>query len=130
MSVPKSYAFISSTTTTGEQTMLMRRPSNCFNRSNMLAKFCLWCLTIMDTPKEKLIVISTRCKLLFIKAPLETAYLLLMTYQFFFKIILCSKISMQNCFVSGASTQESRVPSNTTNSSIMSVQAFDHLAFR
>lgn len=94
----------------------------------MVRELGLRCLAVLDAPYKEFVVIASRCKLLFIETPLETAHLLLMPDQLRLKVILRPQIPMKNRLISGAGTQKPAVPCNAANSAIMASKLLNHLA--
>ncbi len=99
--VPETDASISCSTSTAHGTVLMRRPSDGFDCSEVLAEFCLRLYAIGSAPYHKFVVITSGGQLLLIWAPFESTDLLLVTFKLSKEIILLSHISMQNGFISG-----------------------------
>jgi hypothetical protein len=79
--VPKSDALISGTTSCRQKTSLLRAPANSLHCCLMLIEFGKIIFSMRyRLPNEEFIIISTRRNLVFIMhAPLETAYLLLVS---------------------------------------------------
>ena len=77
-SVSESDGPVCSSTSWYQETVLVRRPSHGLNSSHMIVKFQNWLARVI-VPDEKFVVIASRAKLLFIKAPLKATNLLPMT---------------------------------------------------
>ena len=94
----------------------------------MARELGLRCLAVLYAPYKELVVIASRCKLLFIETPLETAHLLLMPDQLRLKVIFRPQIPVEYRLISGACAQKPAVPRNTPHSAIMASKLLNHLA--
>ncbi len=106
----------------------MRRPSNSLDCCQMLRELYLRSGTVVDTPNQQLIIITSRSQLLLIKAPLKSTYLLLMSDQLRLIIVLCSQISMQYAPIFWPCAEKPAVPRDTAHSSLVTTQTFDYFA--
>ena len=80
--------------------MLVRRPSDSFDSSNVISKLSLRTLTVVKAPNQKLVIIASTCELLLIVGPLESTHLLLVSKKLSLKIMLSSEVAMQDALVS------------------------------
>ena len=81
-------------------------------------------------PQQKLVVVATRCELLVIEGPLETADFLSMANQLSSVVLRRAQISVQNAVIAAASAQESIIPSHSTNATIMATHSLQQLVLR
>lgn len=97
--VPESNASVSSATSTSQKSMLVRRPRYGLDCSQMTSKLTNWFILVVHRPNIKLVVIATRCQLLFIEWPLETTYFLFMALKATEKVVFFPQVSLQDCLV-------------------------------
>ena len=98
--VPETDASISCSTSTAHGTVLMRRPSDGFDCSEVLAEFCLRLYAIGSAPYHKFVVVASRGKLLLIWTPFEATNFLFMSFKLSKEVLLHSWISVKNALVS------------------------------
>ena len=115
MCVPKSNAFISSTTTCRKKTGLIWIPSNCFNCSLMLTEFGLG-LIWWKVPDHKFVVVSTTGKLSSIEWPFKAADFSFMTFMLVCDWVSDSEISAQNHSISWSCAHCWAIPWDGANS--------------
>ena len=115
MRVPKSYAFISGTTTCCKQSCLIWIPSYSFHCSLVFTELCKW-LVRWKVPYHQLIVITPTGKLCSIEWPFESANFSFMTFVLVCDWVSNSEISAQNHSISWASANSRSIPWNCTYS--------------
>ena len=127
--VPETDASVCCSTTTAHGAVLVRRPSDGFDGSDMLAELCLGLTIVGFAPYHQFVVISSRGKLLLIWTPFEAANFLFVSFKLCKEVFLHSWIPMENALVSRPTAQERMVPSNASDPSIMSFKLSDHFLF-
>lgn len=100
----------------------MRWPSDSLDSRLMLTELCQWLLLAPCTPNHKFVVIASRSQLLIIPRPLKSTDFLAMAIQFSKVTFLTSHVSVKNCLVTASRTEESIVPGNTANATLMAVE--------
>ena len=89
--------------------MLMRGPSHGLDGCCVIAEFEHW-LRELRVPDQKLIIIATRAKLLFVEGPFESTYFLLVTDGLVEEGLAYSDVSVQDHLIPGTRAEDGRVP--------------------
>lgn len=109
--------------------MLVRRPWYGLDCSQMTSKLTHRLELIVHRPNVQLVIVSTRCQLLFIEWPLETTYFLFMALKASEKVILFSKVSLQDCLIFWPRAQYAVAPRYSTHTSFMTLEHPEHFPF-
>lgn len=88
----------------------------------MTGELACWLELIVDRPDVELVVVASRGKLLLVEGPFEAAYLLLMTLKAAEEVVLLSQIPLQDALVLGARAKDVAAPSNSANSSLVTLE--------
>ena len=118
--IPHFNHSVSRSSTCSQESVLMRRPSNCFYSRLVVGKFIDWLASLI--PDDHLVVVSSWCKILLISRPLETANLLGMISQFHDKMLRRSNISLKDRFISWSSWKHFFAPRHWTHTNLMPFQ--------
>ena len=96
----------------------MRRPTDRLHSRCVLVELHDW-LVRMKVPDHQFVVVSTRGQLLVVKAPLQTAHLLLMARKFAEMRPGCPQVSLQDIMVAAACAHNRLVPRNGADASLV-----------
>lgn len=115
--IPESDASICRAATAGEETVLVRTPSDGLYSRRVLGKLVNWLRLVLNIPNEELIVISTGGKMGgLIEGPLEATNLLLVSLQERSMLLLRTYVAKVNGTIATATCQSRPAPSQGTNS--------------
>lgn len=114
--IPQADTLVCCASTRSQDATLMRRPSESFNSSFMLAKSPLGGLAGSSVPYANTAFVSSRGKLLLVRRPLQTTNLLAVTFQARHEVLRrLPHVALQDCAILTASGERFPTPRKGTD---------------
>lgn len=127
MSVPETDALVCSATACCKNASLVGVPSNSLDCSCVFAELGNW-VAALQVPNHEFVVVSSACKLVSVKRPLESANLLFVAKVAMHNRIADSEVSADHHSVAGSCTYDLVVPGDCTHSAQMAFHCSHLLA--